>query len=137
MYSSVRYRYRYKIVPRYGCGMECVHSEAGHEPGFPISNAQRSACGQVQGVVPSHDGGGTGRVFYTHQPLVFVVYRKLTSTFIRGNVVQDSSLGRTTRTVEIEDERKNNLLSIMVRGLHLTRDWRDRIVFCKCIFALT
>lgn len=31
------------------------------------------------------------------------------------SVVQDSSLGRTTRKVEIEDERRNNLLSIVVR----------------------
>ena len=38
---------------------------------------------------------------------------------------QDSSLGRTTRKVEIEDERKNNLLSIMVREPHLIRDWSD------------
>lgn len=29
--------------------------------------------------------------------------------------------------MEIEDERKNNLLSIMVRELHLTRDWGDSV----------
>ncbi len=35
--------------------------------------------------------------------------------FLVLTLVQDSSLGRTTRKVEIEDERRNNLLSIMVR----------------------
>lgn len=40
----------------------------------------------------------------------------VTSISLPLTMTQDSSLGRTTRKVEIEDERKNNLLSIMVRA---------------------